>query len=148
MSVRYFPMFVWAMVVWTFCLVALAVYNYFFHPLAKISGPRAASVTTWWKTYIEVIKQESMVHLLMKLHKKYGDIVRVGPNEVCFILVQALDLEESKYAAQLIWRADIEFNSFISPIQKHITRSTTLPIAGTKSHHFTNLFPKITLPSA
>jgi hypothetical protein len=62
--------------------ISRTLYNGFFHPLAKFPGPRAAGLTAWWKTYIEVVEQESMVHLLVKLHAEYGDIVRTGPNEV------------------------------------------------------------------
>lgn len=73
--------------IWIVSLVCRGLYNVFFHPLAKFPGPRASGITEWWKTYIEVVKQESMVHLLVKLHEKYGDIVRVGPNEVSAILI-------------------------------------------------------------
>jgi hypothetical protein len=79
------------------------LYNVFFHPLRAYPGPLAAKATTWWKTYIEVVKQESMVDVLFRLHKQFGpyshsrahisscsanadiilgDVVRVGPNEV------------------------------------------------------------------
>ena len=47
-------------------------YNLFLHPLSKYPGPLGARATDWWKTYIEVVKQESFVHLVMKLHDQYG----------------------------------------------------------------------------
>ncbi|KAJ6180201.1 Cytochrome P450 [Penicillium mononematosum] len=43
-----------------------------------------AGATSSWKAYKEVIKEESAVHELFHLHKKYGDIVRVSPNELHF----------------------------------------------------------------
>ena len=48
------------------------VYNIFFHPLKRYPGPLGARATSWWKTYVEVIKGDSMVHVIIKLHEEYG----------------------------------------------------------------------------
>lgn len=48
------------------------VYNLFLHPLAAFPGPRAAALTEWWKTYVEVFRGESLVHVLVGLHGEYG----------------------------------------------------------------------------
>jgi hypothetical protein len=67
-----------AFVLWTLFLAWLALgvfrvfYRVFFHPLRAFPGPVAAKATTWWKTYIEVVKQESMTDVLFKLHKEFG----------------------------------------------------------------------------
>ncbi len=53
-------------------LVLRGVYNVFLHPLKRFPGPRAAGLTEWWKTWIEVFKGESFVHVLVKLHEEYG----------------------------------------------------------------------------
>jgi len=68
--------------VWLSFFAAQIVYNVFLHPLRLFPGPKVAQATTWWKTYVEVVKQQSMVDVLFELHKKFGDVVRVGPNEV------------------------------------------------------------------
>jgi hypothetical protein len=47
-------------------------YNVFFHPLRSYPGPLAAKATAWWKTYVEVVKQESMTDVLFKLHEQFG----------------------------------------------------------------------------
>ncbi|OIW26308.1 putative P450 monooxygenase [Coniochaeta ligniaria NRRL 30616] len=65
-------------------LVSNVVYNVLAHPLKAFPGPLAAGASTWWKTYIEVFKQKSMTDVLVELHAKYGDVVRVGPNELHF----------------------------------------------------------------
>ncbi|KAG4437369.1 hypothetical protein IFR05_007133 [Cadophora sp. M221] len=76
---------VWTLLLSWVCLkMGTAVYNVFFHPLRAFPGPLAAKATTWWKTYIEVVTQESIVDVLIRLHKEFGDIVRVGPNELHF----------------------------------------------------------------
>jgi hypothetical protein len=61
-----------ALVVWLGRAVAGGLYNMFLHPLSKYPGPAAAKATTWWKTYVEVVRQESMVDVLFELHKEFG----------------------------------------------------------------------------
>lgn len=57
---------------WLVGQIALAVYNTYFHPLARFPGPRWAGATRWWKAYIEVYRGESLVDRLFELHEKYG----------------------------------------------------------------------------
>ncbi|KAJ3734896.1 cytochrome P450 [Lentinula guzmanii] len=50
------------------------------HPLAAYPGPLACKLS---KLYMAYISQKEKQHLyLYNLHQKYGDIVRIGPNEV------------------------------------------------------------------
>jgi hypothetical protein len=86
-------------VAWLLQFVLVGVYNSANHALADYPGPRAAAFTEWYKTYREFICGESWVLVLEELHRKYGrlpppschntggfkkgEIVRVGPNEVC-----------------------------------------------------------------
>lgn len=57
---------------WVGLQVSQLVYNVFLHPLKAFPGPLAAGASLWWKTYIEVFKQESMTDVLVELHAKYG----------------------------------------------------------------------------
>ena len=61
-----------ALVAWLGGAVLRGLYNVFLHPLSKYPGPAAAKVTMWWKTYVEVVRQESMVDVLFELHKQFG----------------------------------------------------------------------------
>ena len=61
-----------ALVAWVSYQVQRAVYNIFFHPLARFPGPKAAAATKLWKAYIECIKEESFCHRLEKIHAQYG----------------------------------------------------------------------------
>jgi hypothetical protein len=67
-----------SLVFWTLFLARLSLgvfrlfYNVLFHPLRAYPGPLGAKATTWWKTYVEVVKQESMTDVLFKLHKQFG----------------------------------------------------------------------------
>ncbi|KAL9012057.1 MAG: hypothetical protein Q9173_003152, partial [Seirophora scorigena] len=63
--------------------VAIAVYNAYLHPLSHIPGPKiAASSRVSWARHI---RNGTMVHHIQKLHEKYGDVVRIAPNELSFI---------------------------------------------------------------
>ncbi|KAF8855457.1 putative cytochrome P450 [Acephala macrosclerotiorum] len=84
MEITFFSTVWTAVAGWVAYRLCWGVYNVTFHPLAKFPGPKAAGVTAWWKTWIEVVRGESMVHVLVELHRRYGDIVRVGPNELHF----------------------------------------------------------------
>ena len=64
------------------CLPALlyVVYQRFFSPLAGIPGPFWASLSRLWYAYI--VWKGNMHQVLPGLHRKYGDVVRIAPNEV------------------------------------------------------------------
>ena len=57
---------------WGIWATSRAIYNVYFHPLAKFPGPKLAGMTTWWKTYIECFQKASMVKVVAGLHKKHG----------------------------------------------------------------------------
>jgi hypothetical protein len=59
-----------------------AVYRRYFHPLSKYPGPFLASITRWWMVR-EIFSGKHEKHI-RELHKKYGSIVRIAPNEVSF----------------------------------------------------------------
>jgi hypothetical protein len=85
--------------VWRFVLLVVlstivvtlhvVVYRVTFHPLARIPGPRLAAISNVW--YGRQIAKGRMAQLGPELHKKYGDVVRVGPNEVWFNTPEAFD---------------------------------------------------------
>ncbi|KAH9029481.1 high nitrogen upregulated cytochrome P450 monooxygenase 2 [Lactarius pseudohatsudake] len=51
-----------------------------FHPLDKYPGPAIAKTSKWWGAYVG---GRGDLHLYYKsLHDRYGDVVRVGPNEL------------------------------------------------------------------
>ncbi|OAA68270.1 Cytochrome P450 [Niveomyces insectorum RCEF 264] len=63
-------------------VVGRAVYNLFFHPLHNVPGPWWYAVSGLAQFYALVTGQNPQT--LHRLHKKYGDVVRVAPNEVSF----------------------------------------------------------------
>ncbi|KIW00298.1 uncharacterized protein PV09_08188 [Verruconis gallopava] len=76
---------------WAICT---CVYRLWFHPLAKFPGPKLAALTTWYEGYYDCIGYKGRYTFkLEELHKKYGPIVRIGPNE--------LHVKDPDYYAQL-----------------------------------------------
>ena len=58
------------------------VHNLYLHPLARFPGPRIAAITDLWYTIAFV---GGDVHkTITRAHQKYGDVVRVAPNELSF----------------------------------------------------------------
>jgi hypothetical protein len=56
-----------------------AIYNVFFHPLAKFPGPPIARITIYWKGYVECIQNRSFCHVLAELHAKHGTMTYHRP---------------------------------------------------------------------
>ncbi|KAK1715451.1 cytochrome P450 monooxygenase, partial [Colletotrichum acutatum] len=60
--------------------VATVIYNLFFHPLRHYPGPKLWAATPL-PAAINILR--GTPHLtILELHKRYGDVVRVGPNEL------------------------------------------------------------------
>jgi hypothetical protein len=80
---------------WQLCAVAasfiwlcIGIYKALFSPLSKIPGPKD---NLFSDTYLMVqeftSKRREYIH---ELHKRYGPVVRLGPNEVSFTSLEAL----------------------------------------------------------
>lgn len=65
------------------CLLLLyIIYMRFLHPLSQYPGPLIASLTNGFKAYYvyNLVFHEKLI----ELHKRYGPVVRVGPNHLHF----------------------------------------------------------------
>ncbi|RDW72725.1 cytochrome P450 [Aspergillus mulundensis] len=60
------------------------VHTFHWHPLAPFPGPRLAALTRFYRAYFDISWKHSFAHHLIELHNKYGDVVRIGPNELHF----------------------------------------------------------------
>ncbi|RBR25622.1 uncharacterized protein FIESC28_01585 [Fusarium coffeatum] len=61
--------------------ISILTYRAFFHRLNRFPGPFIARLTNVYGTWLAV-KEEHMYLEVQELHKKYGDIVRIGPMEL------------------------------------------------------------------
>ena len=62
--------------------VGLFVYRLYFHPLAKVPGPwynKVSRIPFAIKTYYGLTGQNAV-----ELHEKYGEVVRISPDQVSF----------------------------------------------------------------
>lgn len=56
------------------------IYCVYIHPLSSVPGPRIAACTSLWLAYHTYVGDECTV--IYDLHKKYGPVLRVAPNDV------------------------------------------------------------------
>lgn len=70
-------------VLWIVYQVLKALYNVSpFHPLAHIPGPKLAAATYLPEFYHDVVLFGRYTHEIRDMHRKYGPIVRINPNEM------------------------------------------------------------------
>src|SRR5450755_1316343 len=62
--------------------IAYFASNYFHNCLNKYPGPILAAFTDWWRFWDVYNRRPDITHY--KLHRKHGDIVRLGPNCLSF----------------------------------------------------------------
>jgi hypothetical protein len=73
------------------CLVIFAIYlllTRYSRGLNKFNGPFLASFSNLWRLWYAL--GSSQKQLYVEIHRKYGDIVRLGPNELSFADPQAI----------------------------------------------------------
>ncbi|RAH67354.1 cytochrome P450 [Aspergillus aculeatinus CBS 121060] len=64
-------------------LIGIVLYNVFFHPLAQYPGPRSMAASRI--PYLLMTLRGRPPQEMNALHKRYGHVVRVAPNELSFI---------------------------------------------------------------
>ncbi|KAH7384477.1 cytochrome P450 [Pyrenochaeta sp. MPI-SDFR-AT-0127] len=74
-------MFVLVAITFLLYIFTKTIYRLYFHPLASFPGPKLAAATTLWNAYYDILTPGLIKHL-PELHKKYGPIIRIQPNEL------------------------------------------------------------------
>ena len=69
---------------------SLIVYRSLFHPLNKFPGPFGASISNLWLS--AQLKDGDAFRKVQKLHKQYGDFVRVGSSDLSIIHPRAVSV--------------------------------------------------------
>jgi hypothetical protein len=62
-----------------FYALVRVIYNVYFHPLSRFSGPRGAACTKWWLAYMQLGRGVSLSTLRVELHQKYGTVTVASP---------------------------------------------------------------------
>ncbi|EXJ90170.1 hypothetical protein A1O3_03239 [Capronia epimyces CBS 606.96] len=68
-------------------LGAKLVYNLYFHPLAAYPGPLLARCSRLW--YTNALVRGNLPFVVHQAHEKYGEIVRIAPDELAYIDARA-----------------------------------------------------------
>ncbi|KAK7513101.1 isotrichodermin C-15 hydroxylase [Phyllosticta citriasiana] len=63
--------------------VSIAIYNIYFHPLRKFPGPKLFAASRI--PYAIALSQGKILQVVNDAHERYGEVVRVAPNELSFI---------------------------------------------------------------
>lgn len=71
--------------IWLVCQI---IYNVYFHPLSRFPGPKSWTSNRF--TYIRHIWSGTLAREIREIHLKYGDVVRVAPDELSFATPEAL----------------------------------------------------------
>lgn len=71
-----------ALTAWLAYAVVLAVERLCLSPIAGVPGPRLAALTQWYEFYYDIVLGGQFTFKIMELHRRYGDVVRIGPCEV------------------------------------------------------------------
>lgn len=61
-------------------LLTLIIYRLYFHPLSSFPGPFPARITRWYDVY-HAYRGDKHINFL-RLHEKYGTVVRFSPNSL------------------------------------------------------------------
>ncbi|KAI5242310.1 hypothetical protein E4T42_07730 [Aureobasidium subglaciale] len=62
--------------------IGLTFYRLVLHPLAGFPGPRLAAASFWYEYYYDCHQRGQYVFKLEQLHKQYGPIIRINPEEI------------------------------------------------------------------
>jgi len=113
-------------------VVGHAVYNLYFHPLAKFPGPKRAAISTIF--FAKTVINGNSINIMKALHEKYGDVVRWAPDELSFSSAQAWDDIYKPYKPGEVFVKDTKFYvadetirakqiaNIIDPEEHHIAR--------------------------
>ncbi|KFX95463.1 hypothetical protein V490_03843 [Pseudogymnoascus sp. VKM F-3557] len=58
------------------------LYNVYLHPLSSYPGPFWSAATHWPR--VRALLSGHLSYYVLELHEKYGDVVRIGPNELSY----------------------------------------------------------------
>ena len=91
-------------------ILSICVYRRFFHPLARVPGPFLPAITKLYQSYYN-----GRYYLrIEKLHRQYGPIVRITPDEVH--LADAENYDKINYVGTKYWKSPVFYNALNVPL--------------------------------
>lgn len=64
-----------------YCLIT-CIYRLYFSPIAEFPGPKLAALTFWYEGYWDILRQGRYTWKIQDLHRQYGPLVRINPQEI------------------------------------------------------------------
>ncbi|KJZ75747.1 hypothetical protein HIM_04904 [Hirsutella minnesotensis 3608] len=71
-----------ALAAWVAYVLVLAIRRLWLSPIAHVPGPKLAALTQLYEFYYDIVLGGQFTFKLLRLHEKYGDIIRINPWEV------------------------------------------------------------------
>lgn len=68
--------------VWLVYALKLTVQRLYLSPIAHIPGPKLAALTQYYESFYDIVLGGQYTSKILKLHEKYGPVVRISPWEV------------------------------------------------------------------
>ncbi|OJJ71826.1 hypothetical protein ASPBRDRAFT_126295 [Aspergillus brasiliensis CBS 101740] len=118
-------------------------YRIYLHPLSSVPGPKLAACTSLWLAYHTYIGDECTV--VYDLHRKYGPVLRVAPNDVDIADKDAL---EPIYVARGGFPKTPAYSKFDIDGHTTIFSSLTLPERATRAKAVAPLFSTASIRSS
>ncbi|KAF5862426.1 hypothetical protein ETB97_011700 [Aspergillus alliaceus] len=82
MSCTLMGLLTYSLGLYLFYFAAILVYRCLFHPLVHIPGPTIARATYLYEWYYDLYLSGQYTFKLKELHKRYGPVIRINPDEV------------------------------------------------------------------
>lgn len=124
-------------------LISKWIYRLYFHPLSRVPGPNIAACTSLWLAYHTYVGDECTV--VYSLHRKYGPVLRVGPNDVD---ISNADAIEPIYVARGGFPKSPVYSKFDIDGHSTIFSTLTLPERATRAKAVASLFSTASLRQA
>jgi len=119
-------------------IYSYVVYPFYLSPFAHVPGPKLAAMSRWWIRCVDFGGHRAAT--IDALHRKYGKIVRVAPNEISFTGQEAM---QKIYGAGSPFEKPPHFyNIFIA----YLVRSERKLTVGMDVVHFLQFWTALHMP--
>src|SRR5579862_2074966 len=100
------------------------IYPFYTSPLAGVPGPKLNAMTKWWMMWIDYSKKRTLT--IHEMHKKYGPVVRITPNELAFTGEEPMKVI---YGAGTSFSKPAFYDLFIAYLLKHARINSDTAVA-------------------
>ena len=104
-------------------MLGCIIYNIYFHPLSSYTGPKSYAATDLF--YVRNLLNGNLTYKVQDLHQKYGNVVRISPNELSYISADGWkDIYGHSIGRSQIEKTRMFYDAFNSGAESIITAPT------------------------